>query len=217
MNDRNTIIELPKTGYALSEEERAYISENVPKVKSLLVKTTSAWLEISKEIYIASYKLNRLAFQRFVTDIGITTSVADKLRVVGKCKHLHNSHYEECLTSTDNWTVLYQLATLDQQQAEQIIKHLKADPTLSLTRELVTNFLHNKPLSQKQITLLSIETDDAFLGSMTKEQLDKLYRAIDTLQQDLKSISASQLKANSRQTRFDKVAYRLKYPSNVAA
>ena len=68
----------------LSTDVLSDIEDRVYRVQNCLRTSTSAWLEVAREFADAKTKLKSIAFERFVNEVGVTKSIADKLVIVGR-------------------------------------------------------------------------------------------------------------------------------------
>ena len=54
----------------------------------------------------------------------------------------------------------------------EVVELVRSNPSLRLTRDLIYNVAHNRPLNEKTIVLASIEIDSSKLKTVTKAQSD---------------------------------------------
>lgn len=175
---------------ALSNIELNDIQSRVDRVRGYLKQSTSAWLSIGIEFNNAKTKLKQLAFEKFVIDCGFTTSVADKLVKIGSCAVLHTEDKLPLVSSAEGWTVLYELSKLDQKQINNLLDVVANDNEKKLTRELIHNFVNNKPLDAKRLVVASIELDEVKLKSMSFEQFNEVQKRINALKSEIDRINA---------------------------
>ena len=135
------------------------IEERVSRVRNCLRTSTSAWLEVAREFADAKTKLKAIAFERFVNEVGVTKSIADKLVIVGRRPLLFDKSIIDYISTADGWTVLYELAKLDDKKVAEVVEVVRSSPSLRLTRDLIYNVANNRPLNEKIIVLASIEIE----------------------------------------------------------
>lgn len=179
-----------KSNNPLSAYQIADIEKRVLRVKSFLKQTTSAWLSIAKEFSVAKGDLSQHPFEAFVNSVGLTKSVSDKLLKIGECKPLYEEQNLEFVTSIEGWTVLYELAKLEAKQIDELIKKLRSDPAVNLTREVIVNFVNKKPLGDKRLICLSIEIDESKMNTISNYKFAEVMSSIKELQQNIDSINA---------------------------
>jgi len=173
----------------LTPAEIDEVKSRVERVSVLLKQSTSAWLNIASEFVAAKEKLKQLAFEKFINDVGVTKSVADKLLKIGKCAELYVANNLEYVASAEGWTVLYALATLEPKQISALLNTL-ANSKKKLTREVIYNYLNNKPLDQKRLIVASIEMDVSHLETLSSETFANVQSRINELKRVIDSINA---------------------------
>ncbi len=173
-----------------SDTELSDIQARVTRVQGFLKQATSAWLSIAYDVAIAKAKLKPLAFQKFVTDCGFTTAVADKLVKIGNCASLHLADNLSLVASIDGWTVLYELSKLESKQISSLLSKIRENPDVKITREVIENFAANRSLVEKRLVLATIEVDDSKLGFMSSEQFRSIKQRIKDLESEIDRINA---------------------------
>ena len=146
------------------------IQTRVDRVNGYLKQATSAWLSIAREFAVAKEGLSQFAYERFVSDVGFTKSVADKLVLVGGKKCLYSETKLDFISTVDAWTVLYELSKLEDKQIDQLIDDVKSGSVKRLTRELIENIANNRPSDDKIIVLATIEMSSSKLKTITVAQ-----------------------------------------------
>ena len=198
----------------ISPEVLSEIQKRVDRVHGFLKQATSAWLSISREFAVAREALSQLAYERFVNDVGITKSVADKLVRIGETKVFFVDENLSALSSVEGWTVLYELSKLEQKQIQSLLELVANDSEKKLTRELIHNFANNKPLDAKRLIVASIELDEEKLKSMSFEQFSEVQKRIDLLETEIDRINAGFV-LKSREKTVVKIADRARSNSNA--
>lgn len=173
----------------LSSAEIDDVKSRVERVSILLKQSTSAWLAIASEFVAAKNKLKQLAYEKFINDVGITKSVADKLLKIGNCASLYIESNLEIVSSAEGWTVLYELATLEEKQITALLNTV-ANDNKKLTREMIHNFSNNKPLNEKRLIVASVEIDESHLKTLSNEQFNEVKKRINELKQMIDSVNA---------------------------
>ena len=192
----------------LSTDVLSDIEERVSRVRNCLRTSTSAWLEVAREFADAKTKLKSIAFERFVNEVGVTKSIADKLVIVGRRPLLFDEAIIDYISTADGWTVLYELAKLDDKKVAEVVELVRSNPSLRLTRDLIYNVAHNRPINEKTIVLASIEIDSSKLKTVTKAQSDLIATRladIDRLLSDAHTL-VSYRKRSSSVTRVETAA-----------
>jgi hypothetical protein len=180
-----------KSGVTLSTDVLNDIEKRVSRVRICLRASTSAWLEVAREFADAKTKLRSIAFERFINEVGVTKSIADKLLIIGRRKILFDDSIIDYISTVDGWTVLYELAKLDDKKVAEVVDVLRSTPSLRLTRDLIYNVANNRQLNEKAIVLASIEIDSSKLKTVTKAQSDLIatkLAEIDRLLSDARSL-----------------------------
>ena len=173
----------------LVEIQKSYVD----RVHAYLKMSTTAWLNIANVIAVAKNKLKPLAYQRFITDCGFTTAVADKLVSVGRCDILRDEKYLPVLASADGWTVVStELSKLAPQKISSLLELVANGNEKKLTREMIYNVSQTiNPLDQKRVIVVSIEIDDSKkLKSLSAEQFSEMQLSINALQKQIDDIHA---------------------------
>ena len=184
----------------LSTDVLSDIEERVFRVRRCLRTSTSAWLEVAREFADAKTKLKSIAFERFVNEVGVTKSIADKLVIVGRRPLLFDEAIIDYISTADGWTVLYELAKLDDKKVAEVVDVVRSNPSLRLTRDLIYNVANNRPLNEKVIVLASIEIDSSKLKTVTKAQSDLIATRladIDRLLSDAHTLVSYRKRSNS--------------------
>lgn len=190
----------------ITREVQQQIDERAAKVRSLLKQSTSAWLKIASEVVEAKVKLGtQLAFERFTTEVGFTKSVSDKLHKIGSCKRLHLPKHLDVLASVDGWTVLYELAKLDDKSLDRVFAALQANPHHKLTRAFVKNVLSEKAVDDRPIILGVIEIDSRKLANINSVQQKLVGQKLREVQQIL-TAAKSVVEFRLRETALEKLA-----------
>jgi hypothetical protein len=166
----------------LSPEVLADISKRVVRVQSYLQTSSESWLAVAEEFSVAKKKLSTKAYQRFAIEAGFTTNVAEKLQKVGSQSIFYDPQIKKYLASADGWTVLYELAKLDQSKINTVIDHLKTG-SKKLTRDFILNIANNRSLDEKTIVLASLEVTSSKLASLTQQQYADVNRKIAEIEQ----------------------------------
>lgn len=177
------------------------IEQRVSRVRLCLRTSTSAWLEVAREFADAKTTLKPvIAFERFVNEVGVTKSIAAKLVIVGRKALLFDETIINHISTADGWTVLYELAKLEDKKVTELVDVLKSTPSLRLTRDLIYNVANNRPLNEKAIVLASIEIASSKLKSITKAQSDLIatkLAEIKSLLSDAHSLVSYRQRSNS--------------------
>jgi hypothetical protein len=192
----------------LSTDVLSDIEDRVSRVRNCLRTSTSAWLEVAREFADAKTKLKSIAFERFVNEVGVTKSIADKLVIVGRRSVLFDEKIIDYISTAEGWTVLYELAKLDDKKVAEVVELVRSNPSLRLTRDLIYNVANNRPLNEKVIVLASIEIDSSKLKTVTKAQSDLIATRladIDRLLSDAHTL-VSYRKRSSSVTRVETAA-----------
>ncbi len=158
------------------------IAERVARVQSHLRTSSDTWLSIAKEFSNAKKKLSTQAYQHFALEAGFTTNVAEKLQKIGSQTIFYDPKVKKYLASADGWTILYELAKLDQSKISIVIDHLKTG-SKKLTRDLILNIANNRSLDEKTIVLASLEVTSSKLASLTQQQYADVNRKIAEIEQ----------------------------------
>jgi hypothetical protein len=198
----------------ISPEVLSEIQKRVDRVHGFLKQATSAWLSIAREFAFAREALSQLAYERFVNDVGITKAVADKLVRIGQSKVFFVEENLSALSSVEGWTVLYELAKLEQKQITSLLEVVANDRDKKLTRELVHNFANNKALDAKRLVVASIEVDEEKLKAMSFEQFNEVKKRIDALDAEIGRINAGFV-LKSRSKTVTTIADRARANSNA--
>lgn len=173
----------------LSPAEIDEVKTRVERVNILFKQSTSAWLNIASEFVAAKNKLKQLAYEKFINDVGVTKSVADKLLKIGSCTSLYAESNLECVSSAEGWTVLYALASLEEKQITALLT-IVANDNKKLTREMIHNFSNNKPLDLKRLIVASIEIDESHIQTLSNEKFNAVKKRINEIQQMIDSVNA---------------------------
>ena len=102
----------------LSTEVLKDIEQRVSRARNCLRASTTAWIGLGREFADAKTKLKPIAFERFVNEVGMTKSIADKLVIIGRRKTLFDEANIDYISTVDGWTVLYELAKLDDKKSD---------------------------------------------------------------------------------------------------
>src|SRR5262245_56374303 len=132
----------------LSPDVLTDIENRVKNVKSCFKTATSAWLNVAKQFAQAKADLTQIAFERFVNDVGLTKAVSDKLLIIGGRRIMYDPSVIDHISTAEGWTVLYELAKLDDKKIEEVVGLVKSDPSVHLTRALIQNIANNRPLDE---------------------------------------------------------------------
>ena len=203
----------------LSTEVLKDIEQRVSRARNCLRASTTAWIGLGREFADAKTKLKPIAFERFVNEVGMTKSIADKLVIIGRRKTLFDEANIDYISTVDGWTVLYELAKLDDKKVADVVDVLRSDPSQGLTRDLIYNVANNRPLKEKAIVLASIEIDSSKLKTVTKPQSDLIatkLTEIDRLLSDARSLVSYRTRSSSV-TKIETAAQANSSPTFVAS
>jgi hypothetical protein len=154
----------------LSAEVLQEIQTRVDRVNGYLKQSTSVWLSVAREFFVANQALSQHAYERFINDTGFTKSVADKLVLVGKKKCLYAEDKLAFISTVDGWTTLYELTKLEDKKIDQLIDDVKSGSVKRITRDLVANVVNNRPIDDKTLVLATIEMSSSVLQTITVAQ-----------------------------------------------
>ena len=203
----------------LSTEVLNDIEQRVSRARNCLRASTTAWLGLGREFADAKTKLKPIAFERFVNEVGMTKSIADKLVIIGRRKTLFDEANIDDISTVDGWTVLYELAKLDDKKVAEVVDALRSAPSRGLTRDLIYNVANDRPLNEKAIVLASIEINSSKLKTVTKAQSDLIatkLAEIDRLLSDARSLVLYRTRSSSV-TKIETAAQANSSPTFVAS
>ena len=165
----------------LTRNELDDIAVRVKSVQGFMKQSTAAWLSIAREIYKAKNNLKEHAFEKFIEDVRLTKTIAEKLTQVGKCNALYHKPDLDLITSVDGWTVLYELSKLDTKRLTSLFTKLRAGPTIKLTRKVVVDHASGKSSSGKCFVIASIEIDEKELKRLSDQQFKQVEKHVTEL------------------------------------
>ena len=189
----------------MSAAELSDIQDYVARVNDYLNRSTACWIKISAEFTQAKTKLKAHAFERFVNDCGFTHAVAAKMIKIGRSAFIQDESNLEKLVTIEGWTVLYELSKIDDQSIKHLLATTANDNKSKLTREMISNFVSGKPANAKQLTVASVEFDEAKLSVITAEQFKSVKQHIDALKLELSKINVGAV-VKSRAKTFKRIS-----------
>jgi len=172
---------------AITKEEFDELSQRAERIRLLLRKSASLWLEIAREVTEARNALSKDGFELFLAKSSLTRAIADKMPRIAQASILYLDESKEHLEKLEGWTTLYEVAKLPDADVREMYRELQKNPEQCLTRSFIQQFksLQNSPqrapLTVATITLSEddIERLDYDEYLKFRDDLDAIQRIVD--------------------------------------
>ena len=165
----------------ISKGELAEVKKRVTRVQSLLRKSAALWLDVAKEFVEAKSSLKQRAYERFVSDVGFTIGVANKLIGIGKCKRLYQAEAAQFIGFVEGWSTLYEVSKLEDHEIDQLWNELATDSKLRLSRAVVQSVASGHSAADKNLVYVTIDGQESAVSSLTPKQIQDFEGILDEL------------------------------------
>jgi hypothetical protein len=143
---------------AITKEEFDELSQRSVRIRLLLRKSASLWLEIAKEVNDAKNTLSKNAFDLFLQKSTLTQSIADKMPRIAQASILYLDESKQHLEKLEGWTTLYEVAKLPEADVREMYRELQKNPEQCLTRSFIQQFKIQQNSSQKPVMTIATIT-----------------------------------------------------------
>lgn len=171
----------------VDENELNELSQRAERIRLLLRKSASLWLEIAREVNDARNALSKDGFKLFLEKSSLTPAVADKMPRIAKASILYLDESKEHLNKLEGWTTLYEVSKLDETEIREMYRELQENPEQCLTRSFIQQFKTRQTSSQRNIltiATITLSEDDVQRLDYTeylrlRDDLDAIQRIVD--------------------------------------
>lgn len=192
--DYNVPPDSQETALIVGEDELDELSERAERIRLLLRKSASLWLEIAREVTDARNVLSKDGFELFLVRSSLTRAIADKMPRIAQASILYLDESREHLEKLEGWTTLYEVAKLPEADVREMYRELRNNPEQCLTRSLIQQFKSRQNSSQSnvlKIATITLSEDD--VKRLDYDEYLKFRDALDAIQRivDRSIIAAS--------------------------
>ena len=179
---------------AITKEEFDELSQRAERIRLLLRKSASLWLEIAREVTEARNALSKDGFELFLAKSSLTRAIADKMPRIAQASILYLDESKEHLEKLEGWTTLYEVAKLPDADVREMYRELQKNPEQCLTRSFIQQFKSQQNSSQRAaLTVATITLSEDDIKRLDYDEYLKFRDALDAIQRivDRSIIAAS--------------------------
>ena len=164
------------------------ILERASRVRVLLRKSASVWLEIAKEVYEAKQILSANDYCLFLDKASLTAAIADKMPTIAKSSELYSDKVKRHIHKFEGWSTLYEAAKLKADERTALLKSLDTNPEADVSRAFIQSFKKSTNSKSVSVIIAQLKVNESDLSRLDydqfqdlKQQIDDFSRVIDRL------------------------------------
>lgn len=155
------------------------------QIRDELSQTNTAWWRIAELISQATdtFKLSSEPMQELLRRVEIKKSKASKLNAIAKSERL--KAHKDRLNNVPSWTVLYEVARLEDDAFERLLSEVSDNETITVARidEVRGKGAKPKP-SEKLIFQITVDRDAAVTGAFVENDYAEALKRLENVLQD---------------------------------
>ena len=168
---------------AITKEEFDELSQRAERIRLLLRKSASLWLEIAREVTEARNALSKDGFEFFLGKSSLTRAIADKMPRIAQASILYLDESKEHLEKLEGWTTLYEVAKLPDADVRELYRELQKNPEQCLTRSFIQQFKSQQNSSQRAaLTVATITLSEDDIKRLDYDEYLRFRDALDAIQ-----------------------------------
>lgn len=185
---------------AIAKDEFDELSQRAERIRFLLQKSASLWLEIAREVTEARNVLSKNGFELFLAKSSLTRAIADKMPRIAQASILYLDESKEHLEKLEGWTTLYEVAKLPEADVREMYRELRKNPEQCLTRSFIQQFKSQQNSSQRAaLTVGTITLSEDDIKRLDYDEYLKFRDALDAIQRIVdRSITAASMTLHTK-------------------
>lgn len=185
---------------AIAKDEFDELSQRAERIRFLLQKSASLWLEIAREVTEARNVLSKNGFELFLAKSSLTRAIADKMPRIAQASILYLDESKEHLEKLEGWTTLYEVAKLPEADVREMYRELRKNPEQCLTRSFIQQFKSQQNSSQRAaLTVATITLSEDDIKRLDYDEYLKFRDALDAIQRIVdRSITAASMTLHTK-------------------
>ena len=190
---------------AITKDEFDELSQRAERIRLLLRKSASLWLEIAREVTEARNALSKDGFEFFLGKSSLTRAIADKMPRIAQASILYLDESKEHLEKLEGWTTLYEVAKLPEADVREMYRELRKTPEQCLTRSFIQQFKsRTNPSRSNVLTIATITLSEDDIKRLDYDEYLKFRDALHAIQRIVdRSIIAAKMRLHTKS--LDKV------------